>query len=71
MEVAELDIDVLRRLDRDDREKMMYFLRLLLNQPKYAKLKEEVMRRREEVKRGDSLTHEEVWRRLDVQDNLS
>ncbi|MHB2149145.1 hypothetical protein ACX8XP_08825 [Calditrichota bacterium LG25] len=62
----ELDLKVLERLDKDDREKITYFIRLLLNQSKYRKLKEEISKRRDEIVRGDSLNHDEIWNKLNV-----
>lgn len=49
------------KLDREDQEKIAYFLKLLLEQSKYQKTRAEVQERREEIERGDTLTHEEIW----------
>ena len=54
-------IQLLEKLDEQDREKAVYFLKLLLEQEKYRKTKVELRERREEVQRGDVLTHEEIW----------
>ncbi len=60
------DIQLLEKLDEQDREKAVYFLKLLLEQEKYRKTKAELRERREEIQRGDVLTHEEIWSQLDV-----
>ena len=59
-------MDVLEKLDRTDQEKINYFFKLLLNQSKYKKLKDELAERREEIKKGDVLDHEEIWNEIDV-----
>ena len=66
MKMYATDLQLFEQLDDEDREKARYFLKLLLEQEKYKKTKAELRERREEVKRGDILTHEEVWSQLDV-----
>lgn len=61
-----LDLKVLEKLDKADQEKITYFLNLLLNKSKYKKLKEEISMRRDEIKKGEILNHEEIWNKLDV-----
>ncbi len=59
------EFSVLERLD-DDKYKIKYFIQLLMQQTKYKKLKEEIQARREEISRGEILTHDEIWNHLDV-----
>jgi len=47
-----MDVTLLGKLDKEDKEKISYFVRLLARQSKYRKLKEAVSERREEIKRG-------------------
>ncbi len=60
------DLKVLEKLDKADQEKITYFLKLLLNKSKYNKLKEEISIRRDEIIKGETLNHEEIWHKLDV-----
>jgi len=53
-------------LDKDDQEKLSYFLRLLLNKSKYKKLKDEINIRRDEINKGQILNHDEIWIRFYV-----
>ncbi len=64
--MTELDLKILEKLDNQDQEKVAYFLRLLLNQSKYKRLKAEISERRKEIKKGNSLTHEEIWKEVNV-----
>ncbi len=57
---------VLEKLDKTDQEKIIYFLNLLLNKSKYKKLKEEISIRRDEIVKGETMTHNEIWNDLDV-----
>ena len=54
------------KLDTEDQKKAAYFLKLLLQQSKYQKTKLELKERREEVARGETVTHQELWSGLDV-----
>lgn len=65
-EMYTTNIRLFEKLDAEDQEKAAYFLKLLLEQAKYRKTKAELMERREEIKRGEVLTHEEIWSQLDV-----
>ena len=60
------NLRLIEKLDAEDQKKAAYFLKLLLDQSKYRKTKLEVRERREEVQRGEKLTHEEIWSQLDV-----
>ena len=59
-------VSILEKLDQEDKEKVSYFIRLLLNQSRYRLLKEEISSRREEIKSGETLTHDEIWDTLNV-----
>jgi len=59
-------INILEKMDKEDREKVSYFINILLNQSKYQKLREEIFARREEIKKGETLNHEDFWDKLNV-----
>ena len=59
-------LNILTKLDTEDREKIMYFANLLLKQKKYQKLREEIEERKKEITRGEVLTHGEIWEKLNV-----
>ena len=60
------ELEILQKLDKNDQEKIMYFLKLLLNQAKYKKLKDEILSRKDEIKHGEVFEHDEIWKELDV-----
>ena len=60
------ELEILQKLDKNDQEKVMYFLKLLLNQAKYKKLKDEILSRKDEIKHGEVFEHDEIWKELDV-----
>ncbi len=60
----DIDMRLIERLDKEDREKVAYFLKLLLEQAKYRRTKAEVSERRAEVERGEILTHAEIWSQM-------
>ena len=60
------DLNILTKLDAEDREKIVYFANLLLKQKKYQKLREEIEERKKEIERGEVFTHEEIWEKLNV-----
>lgn len=60
------DMRIFEKLDKEDQEKVSYFLKLLWNQSKYQKMKVEIMERRREIERGDTLSHEDIWSHMDV-----
>ena len=62
--MSTLDWKALKKLDKADQEKITYFLKLLLNQSKYKKLKEEISVRRDEIVKGELLNHDEIWNKL-------
>jgi len=59
-------MNILKRLDKNDQEKVSYFIKLLLNQSQYRTLKEEISFRRKEIQHGDTLTHDDIWDMLNV-----
>ncbi len=60
------NMKIFEKLDQEDQEKVNYFLKLLIEQSKYRKTKAEVLERRSEVQKGEVLTHEEIWSRMNV-----
>ncbi len=64
--MTELEIEVIEKLDKEDREKIAYFTELLLQKSKYHTLKREIEKRREEIKNSDVLMHEEIWNKMNV-----
>ncbi|RLD95589.1 MAG: hypothetical protein DRI93_02360 [Aquificota bacterium] len=64
--MTDVKMEVLERLDREDREKVAYFVTLLVSQAKYRRLREEIEKRMPEVERGEVLEHEEIWKQLNI-----
>ncbi len=64
--MADSGIDILERLDKDDKDKLSYFIDILLDQSKYRKLKKEISMRRNEIEKGETLTHEDIWKKIVV-----
>ncbi len=60
------ETSIMEHLDQEDKEKVSYFIRLLLNKSKYRVLKKEIAERRKEIKTGETLSHEEIWGPLNV-----
>lgn len=58
--------NLIDKLDQNDRAKIAYFIKLLITQEKYRKIQEEITQRRKEILNGETLSHEEVWKELDV-----
>ncbi|HDD45307.1 MAG TPA: hypothetical protein ENG63_10695 [Candidatus Desulfofervidus auxilii] len=59
-------LNILTKLEAEDKEKIIYFAKLLLKQKKYQKLRKEIEERKKEVERGEVFTHEEIWKKLNV-----
>jgi len=59
-------VDSFELLVEEDREKIAYFLELLLEKEKYERTRQEIEQRRREISEGEVLTHDEVWSHLDV-----
>jgi len=60
------DEKILQILDKEDKEKLLYFAKLLLKQNKYKMLKDEIELRREEIRKGETLIHDDIWDDMDV-----
>ncbi len=60
------EFKILEKLDNEDKYKIKYFIRLLVQQEKYNNLKDEIRSRRKEIAQGETLTHDELWASLDV-----
>jgi hypothetical protein len=52
---------IINNLDKDDKKLVNLFVEELLKKEKYKSLREEIEKRREEIRKGEFLTHEEVW----------
>jgi len=57
---------MLQKLDDNDKQKIHYFVNLLLKQSKYKRLQQELTNRRKEIANGEVLTHNEIWKDIDV-----
>ena len=66
MKMAVSTVNIIEKLDEEDKEKVSYFVNLLLSHSKYQKLKKEIAIRREEIRNGESFTHEKFWTKLNV-----
>lgn len=53
--------DVIGKLDSSDKEKVLIFTEELLQSKKYRQLRQELEGRREEIRKGKSLGHEDFW----------
>ena len=54
-------MDVISLLNDDDKKKVLELANILLKQNKYNKLRKEIEARRNEVRKGEVLSHEEIW----------
>ncbi|MDQ1328458.1 MAG: hypothetical protein QG641_1743 [Candidatus Poribacteria bacterium] len=54
-------IEVVSLLNNEDKKKILELANILLKQNKYNKLRKEIEARRNEVERGEVLSHEEIW----------
>ena len=61
-----MDHNLLQKLDDNDKQKIHYFANLLLKQSKYKRLQQELTNRRKEIASGEVLTHNEIWKDIDV-----
>ena len=52
---------IINNLDKNDKRLVNLFVEELLKKEKYKSLREEIEKRREEIRKGEFLTHEEVW----------
>ncbi|NPA10745.1 MAG: hypothetical protein GXO62_00700 [Epsilonproteobacteria bacterium] len=57
-------MDLLNKIEKLDQKELILaeeFINQLLKKENYKKIKQELNQRREEIKKGDILTHEEIW----------
>ncbi len=57
---------IIEKLDENDRDKIEYFAKLLLNQSKYKKLKNEIEQRRKEIENDETLSHDDIWKGMNA-----
>ena len=60
------DLEMLAKLDDKDQEKIKYFLKLLLEQIKYKDTKRQIISRRREIGKGQTLSHQDIWKAVNV-----
>ena len=60
------ELQVIHELEECDGWKIEYFVKLLIQQSKYRKLKEEIELRQQEIQQGQTWTHEEIWNAVNV-----
>jgi len=53
--------EIIPRLTDKDRELLYEFAKTLLKSDQYKSLREELEKRRKEIEKGQTLTHEEFW----------
>ena len=54
-------MNVISLLNDEDKKKVLELANILLKQNKYNKLRKEIEARRNEVRKGEVLSHEEIW----------
>jgi len=54
-------MEVVSLLNDEDKKKILGLANILLKQSKYNKLRKEIEARRDEIKRGEILSHGEIW----------
>ncbi len=57
---------IIEKLDENDRDKIEYFAKLLLNQSKYKKIKNEIEKRRKEIEKDEILSHDDFWKGMNA-----
>ena len=62
---AVIEAKILSKLDKEDIEKVEYFVDLLIKQKKYENLRKEINQRRKEIENGEMLSHDEIWNELE------
>ena len=55
-------IETVSLLNDEDKKKILELANILLKQNKYNELRKEIEARRNEVRKGEVLSHEEIWR---------
>ena len=63
-------MDIINRLEDDDKGKIEYFVTLLIHQSKYRVLKKEIQERRKEIQAGEIIKHNDIWNKMNVLDCL-
>jgi len=48
-------------LNEDEKTSVVNFTKELLKSKKYKKLREEIQKRKEEIDKGEILSHKEIW----------
>ena len=61
-----INTNILDNLDKEDTDKVSYFLNLLINQSKYKNFQNEISLRKEEIKNKEIISHKDIWNDLDV-----
>ena len=59
-------LEIVEKLDLDDKKKISYFVGLLLSKSRYKKLRDEILSRRKEIEKKEIYSHEEIWDKLNV-----
>jgi len=59
-------LDNIDHLKTADKEKISYFLNLLLKKKEYNDIKKEISSRRKEIKLEKTISHDDIWNKLDV-----
>ena len=54
-------VEIINHLDEKDKKLLDTIAFELLKKEKYKNLRNEIEKRREEIKKGETLSHEEVW----------
>jgi len=60
--IMEKIIETVSLLNDEDKKKILELANILLKQNKYNELRKEIEARRSEVRKGEVLSHEEIWR---------
>jgi len=54
-------MEIISLLRDEDKKKLSEFAAILLKQDKYTNLRKEIEMRRAQIKKGELLSHEEIW----------
>ena len=60
--IMEKVIETISLLNDEDKKKILELANILLRRNKYNKLRKEIEARRSEIRKGEVLSHEEIWR---------
>ncbi len=61
-------MNIISLLDDEDKNMLSEFVKIILKKNKYNRLRREIEDRRTEVKKGEILSHEDIWQ--DIQKNI-